>query len=116
MKGLNDIAVIKSKVQVSDGRGGVTTTLTTKIPSLICCIQRVRREVTEYALPGDMYVDHSQLTCDPITSGPVPTEGDVVEASGKSYLVVIVHDLNGRGKHLEVIMKDTSGDPQIGTG
>ena len=52
MLGLNDTVSVKSKTFTTDGRGGVTTTLTTKIASLICSIQPIRREEVRYEKEG----------------------------------------------------------------
>ncbi len=52
MLGKNDLVTIKTRIHTTDGRGGVTTVLSTKIESLQCTLQAVRREEAKFDLQG----------------------------------------------------------------
>ncbi len=113
MLGLNDTVIIKSKVQTSDGRGGVTTALTTKIASLICSIQPIRREELRIEHQGMVVTDPNILMYENIISGPAPAEGDIVVHGSDQYLIINVASTSGKGTHTEAILKQVDGDAAI---
>jgi hypothetical protein len=110
MLGLFDTAVIKSKTQTSDNRGGVDTALVTKIAALTCSIQPIRREENRFDLNGEIVIDPNIMMYENITSGPTVDVNDVVVFGGKNYLVINVASASGLGTHSEAILKEISGD------
>lgn len=107
MLGKNDTVTIKSKVHTSDGRGGTTVTYTTKIESLSCSLQAVRREEAKFDLQGLDVVQPYILMFDTITSGEEVLQGDVVSHSEGDFIVLTVVKTTGKGAHTEAILKKT---------
>lgn len=110
MLGLNDTVIVKSKTQTSDGRGGVTTTLTTKIASLTCSIQPIRREETSFSIEGQEVIDISILMYENISSGPSVDVGDIIIDGDDRYIVLTVGTTSGKGTHTEAILQIITND------
>lgn len=110
MLGLNDTVTIKSKVHTSDGRGGVTTTYTTKIASLTCSIQPIRREELRMEMQGQTVTEPYLLLYENITSGEVVATGDIVDHQNDTFLVLLVGTISGLGTHSEAVLKKVTGD------
>lgn len=108
MLGKNDIVTIKSKVHTTDGRGGATVSYTTKIESLECSLQGVRREETKFDLQGLDVIQPYLLMFDTITSGEEVLQGDVVSHSEGEFIVLTVIKTTGKGAHTEAILKKTT--------
>lgn len=113
MLGLNDTVIIKSKVHTTDGRGGATTALTTKIASLTCSIQPDRREESSFQYEGQTVIDPNILMYENITSGPVVEIGDIVIHGSDSFVVLTVSTLTGLGTHSEAILKSINNDAHL---
>lgn len=113
MLGLNDTVTIKSKSHTSDGRGGVTTDLVTKIASLTCSIQPIRREEYAFEHEGQVVMDPSILMYENITSGPVIAIGDIVVHGSDTFLVITVSTMSGLGTHSEAILKSMNNDAHL---
>ncbi len=110
MLGKNDLVTIKTRIHTTDGRGGVTTVLSTKIESLQCSLQAVRREEAKFDLQGQDVVQPYLLMFDTITSGEEVLQGDIVVHSEGDFVVVTVIKTTGKGAHTEAILKKaTSG-------
>jgi hypothetical protein len=113
MLGLFDTAVIKTKTHTSDGRGGATTVLTTKIAALTCSIQPIRREEQSFSYEGQVVIDPVVMMYENISSGPSVAIGDIVTCNGSSYIVITVNSASGLGTHTEAIMKSISSDAHL---
>ena len=113
LKGLNDTVTILERVHTSDNRGGVTTTYSTKIASLVCSLQSVRREELRMEPQGQTVTEPYMLLFDIITSGNTVAKGDVVEHGDDKFLVVMVVTTSGLGAHTEAILKKVDGEAII---
>lgn len=113
IKGKNDITTIKTRVHTSDGRGGVTTAYVTKIESLVCSFQPVRREELRMDLEGQEVVEPYMMLFDNITTGEEVIAGDIVEFEGRDYLVIVVQYLSGKGAHTEAVLKHVSSNALV---
>lgn len=113
MLGLNDTVTIKSKSSTSDGRGGVSTVLVTKIASLACSIQPIRREEYSFELEGQVVMDPSILMYENITSGPVVEIGDIVVHGSDSFIVITVTTMSGLGTHTEAVLKSINSGAHL---
>ncbi len=111
LQGLNDTVVVKTKSHTTDSRGGTSTVLTTKIASLICSLQSVRREEVRMELQGQTIIDPYILLFDIITTGSTVAAGDIVEhTTNGTFLVTRITTSSGKGAHTEAILKKISGD------
>jgi len=110
IKGKNDVTTIKTRVHTSDDRGGVTTAYVTKIESLVCSFQPVRREELRMDLEGQEVVEPYMMLYDNITTGEDIVAGDIVVFESRNYLVVVVQRLSGKGAHTEAVLKHVSSD------
>lgn len=113
MLGLNDTVIIKTPVHTSDGRGGVSTTYSVKIPALVSSIQPIRREELRMEVQGQTVTEPYLLSYETITSGPVVSEGDIVDHQNRLFLVLVVGSISGLGTHCEAIIKRVSGDAAV---
>lgn len=113
MLGLYDTVTIKSKNQTTDGRGGVTTTLSVKIASLVCSIQPIRREEFSVEQEGMEIIDPWILMFENISSGPSVDVGDIVQHGVNTYLIINVGTTSGLGTHTECILKSISSDAHL---
>lgn len=113
MLGLFDTAVVKSKTHTTDSRGGATTVLTTKIASLVCSIQPIRREEYSFSYEGQVVMDPTVMMYENISSGPSVDIGDIVTCGGVSYIVITVSSASGLGTHTEAIMKSINSDAHL---
>lgn len=110
MLGLNDTVAIKTRTHTSDGRGGVTTALTSKIASLVSSLQPVRREELRMEMQGQTVTEPYLLSYENITSGPVVEPGDIVVHQNGTFLVLVVGTISGKGTHTEAILRKVTGD------
>lgn len=113
MLGKNDTVTIKEKEHTSDGRGGNSTVFITKIESLVCSLQAVRREEAKFGLSGQDVIQPYLLMYDTIVSGPEVVQGDLVIHSEGSFLVITVIKTTGKGAHTEAILKKTTSGALI---
>lgn len=114
MLGLNDIVTIKTRTQTTDGRGGVTTSYATKIASLTCSLQAIRREELSFELAGENAIEPYILMYETITNGPEITQGDIVEhVSWGTFLVTTVIKTSGKGAHSEAILRKSTSNAHV---
>jgi hypothetical protein len=113
LRGLYDTVIIKSKVHTSDGRGGATTALTTKISSLVCSFQTIRREELRMDLQGQTVSDPCIIIYETIALAPKVIVGDVVIHGTDQFLVITVTETSGIGAHSEAILKQVDGNALI---
>lgn len=113
IQGMFDTVIIKEKVHTSDGRGGVTTAYSTKIDSLVCSFQSVRREELRMDIQGQTVTEPSAILYETIAEDPKVVVGDIVVHTSGQFLVITVTETSGKGAHSEAILKRVDGNAII---
>lgn len=113
MLGLNDTVIVKTRIHTSDNRGGVTTTYSIKIASLVCSLQPIRREEVRMEMQGQVVTEPYILMYENIVTGSAIAPGDIVYHQNGTFLVLMVGTTTGKGSHSEAILKEVTGDAVI---